>query len=84
VLIAIAGVVSVTTPGGIDEDSPVAIFVGLVMCGGLLVNLAALGLGIAGLCQPQRKKLFAILGVVTSSVVLLGVLFLMVVGMLMQ
>ncbi len=33
----------------------------------VLLNLLALGLGIAGLMQPQRKKIFAVLGTVFAG-----------------
>jgi hypothetical protein len=84
ILVAIAGVLEVTTPGGIDENSPAAILLGLALVGGLLVNVLGIGLGIGGLCQRYRSKLFAVLGVVIGSVVLLGVLLLMIIGLTLE
>src|SRR5262249_14243521 len=81
VLLAIAGVLEVTTPGGIDENSPVAVVLGLTLLAGLLVNILGIGLGIAGLCESYRKKLFAVLGVVIGAVVLFGVLLVMAIGL---
>jgi hypothetical protein len=46
----------------------------------LVVDIVALGLGIAGLIQKKRKKLFAILGTVFAAATILGILFLIVIG----
>jgi hypothetical protein len=82
-LVAAAAVLEASTPGGIDEDSPVAILLGLGIFGGLCIALVGIGLGVAGLCQQNRSKVFAVLGVVFGSAVLLGVLLLLVIGSLM-
>jgi hypothetical protein len=84
ILFAIAGVLETTTPGGIDENSPATILLGLALVGGLLVNVLGIGLGIGGLCQRYRRKLFAVLGVVLGSVALLGVLLLMIIGLILE
>ncbi len=42
------------------------------------------GLGIGGLIQRERKKLFAVLGTVFASVTLIGTIFLMLLGMAMS
>ncbi len=79
-LIVIAGIMEASSPTGIDEESAAAILVGLALFlfGGLA--LISLGLGIAGLFQKDRQKVFAILGTVFSSSILLGTTLLMVVG----
>jgi hypothetical protein len=82
VLVAIAGVLEASTPGGIDEGSPGTILLGFAVIGGLMVNVLGIGLGIAGLCQAHRRRVYAVLGVATGSLVLLGVLGLIVVGLL--
>jgi len=48
----------------------------------VFLDLLAVGIGIAGLMQKDRKKVFAVLGVVcgTASVVLSG--FLMLLGLM--
>lgn len=84
VLIVVAGVIEASTPGGMDENSPIAILLGLGLFGGLLADVFGMALGIAGLCQANRSKVFAVLGLVFGTVVLLGVLGLMVLGMLME
>lgn len=79
-LVIVAGVMETSTPGGMDEKSAGAIIVGLGIFGLLFLDLVALGLGIGGLCQKERKKIMAILGTVFSVVILLGTLGLMVIG----
>jgi hypothetical protein len=63
------------TPGGIDENSPVAMLTGLAMIGCILMLLLGLLLGVAGLFQSGRKKLFAALGVfINGFVIAIGAL----------
>ena len=69
-LLVTAGVLDAATPGGIDGNSPVAVLVGMRMFGGLLLDMLGIGLGIAGLCQSHRSKLFAVLGLTIGVVVL--------------
>ncbi len=84
ILIIIAGIMEATLPGGIDENSVGAIVLGLFLLGGLFVDLVALGLGIAGLFQKERKKIFAILGIIFSGITVSGTLLLMVIGTVAQ
>lgn len=49
-----------------DEDTPLVVLIGFAVIGCLLANLVGLGLGIAGLIQRRRKKLFAILGAILT------------------
>lgn len=83
IVIVIAGVMEVSTPGGIDENSAGAVMVGLFLILFVGTALVALGLGIAGLLQKQRKKIFSILGTVFSSVTLVGTTFIMALGLAM-
>ena len=59
----------------VEVDADLAeIFAGIIGLGILFcipANLVALGLGIAGLTQSDKKKIFAILGTVSASVSLL-------------
>jgi len=70
-LLVIAGVVESSTPGGMDEDSLAALLVGLFLFVFLGASLVALGLGISGLFQKGRKKIFPILGTVFAAVTVL-------------
>lgn len=84
VLVIIAGVMQATTPGGINETAPVAIFLGMLLIGGIVVCLIGLGLGIAGVLQKDRKKIFGVLGLIFNGLIILGVLLLMVIGSTMK
>lgn len=84
ILIIIAGMMEASTPGGIDEKSAAAVIVGLFIIAFLFLCLVALGLGIAGLMQKDRKKLFAILGTIFSTVTLVGTISIIIVGMSMD
>lgn len=81
-IMVIAGVMS-ASPGGMNEQSAGAITIGLFLFGFLFVSLVALVLGIFGLCQKDRKKIFAILGTTFSSVTIVGVIFIMALGLAM-
>ena len=83
ILIMIAGAIELSTPGGMDEESAAAIIVGLCLFLFLGFAVLALGLGIGGLIQKDRKKIFAILGTVLATFVLLGSLFIVIVGIAM-
>jgi hypothetical protein len=48
----------------------------------LAADLAAAGLGIAALCQPGKKKLFGILGLVFSSGTVIGAMGIMIIGLI--
>ena len=56
-LMVVAGVIETSTPGGMDEESAGAIMVGLFLFASLGSTLVALGLGVAGLFQKERKKI---------------------------
>ena len=79
-VIVIAGVMEASTPGGMDEESAGAVMVGLFLFAFLGAALVALGLGIGGLLQKERKKIFAILGTVFSSVSLVVTIFIISLG----
>jgi hypothetical protein len=81
-LIVIAGAMEVSTPGGMDEKSAGAMMVGLFFVF-LGASLVALGLGIAGLLQKDRKKIFAILGTIFSAVTIVGMIFIVMLGLAM-
>jgi hypothetical protein len=78
--IVVVAVMEATTPGGVDENSAEVIVVGAILIAGVGVDLVALGLGIGGLCQRSRKKLFALLGTVFSCAIAVGTVVLIVVG----
>jgi hypothetical protein len=79
-LVVVAGMMEVSTPGGMDEESPQAILVGLGIFGVLGLNFLGLGLGVAGIVQPDRSRVVAILGLVLNALVILGLCGLMALG----
>ncbi len=80
--IVLAGVMSASTPGGMDENAPSTILVGLVLMFGLLMGLIALAFSVVSLFQAQRRRVFGILGGVFSLAALVLVALLMVLGSL--
>lgn len=78
--IVLAGVMEATTPGGIDEESPATVIVGLSIMLLMLLQVVAFGLGIAGAFQKFRKKLFVILGIIFSGMAVIGTIGLIAIG----
>jgi Kef-type K+ transport system membrane component KefB len=72
----------IANQGRVDEKSPEMILAGLLILGCIGLDLLALVLGICGLFQKDRQKVFAILGVVLSALTLFGLSALMVLGTL--
>jgi hypothetical protein len=83
VLLIVAGVMEVSTPGGVSEESPVVIVVGLLLIFFVFLALVGLGLGIAGLFQSERKKAFAVLGTVFGLATVGGTAAIVAVGLTM-
>ena len=61
-------------------SNPAFVVLGLVALFLLAVDLLAVGLGIAAICQSQKKRLFGILGLVFSACTILGTIGLIIVG----
>jgi hypothetical protein len=81
VVVVVAGAMAAAAgPQGINEQSPQAVVVGLLLIGGVLASLLALVLGIVGLCEKNRKKIFALLGTLLSGLTLLCVVGLFILG----
>ena len=83
-LFTVAGMMEASTPGGMDERDPEVVLLGLGIIAAILADLVALGLGVAGLCQPDRKKVFAVLGTVFSAVMVAGAIALVALGLWIQ
>ena len=79
-MLVIAGVAEASSPGGMDEDSPLAVGLGCSVILFLLGSTCALGLGIGALFQQNRHKVFPILGIVISALTLFGTVLLMLIG----
>jgi len=74
-VIVVSGVMAVSMP-----SEGLFVVVGLFVIALLIADIVALGLGIGGLCQKDRKKIFAILGTVFSSITVVGTIFLTILG----
>ena len=81
VVLLIVSVLQATTPGGIDKRSAGNILLGLSMIALVGADVIAIGLGIAGILQRERKKLFAILGTILAFATVAGTMFLVVIGL---
>jgi hypothetical protein len=82
-LVGIAGFLQATTPGGLDENSAAAVIIGLLLFAFVGALLVALGLGIGGLVQKERKKIYAVLGTVFATAFLLIMIFILILGLSM-
>ena len=80
-MVVVAGVVEMSTPDGMTEESPIAIAIGLLLFLFVFLTLVGIGLGIAGLFQSERKKVFAVLGTIFGTFTLLGTSAIMLIGM---
>ncbi len=84
VLLMILGAMDVSTPGGIDEESPEAIIAGLGLLAVVAINILGIGLAVGGLVQTDRLRMFGVLGLVFNLLVILGFVGIMVIGSLMM
>ena len=84
VLVVMAGVMTAQAGGRMDETSPEAITLGVLLILGMFLALIGAILGIVALMQKGHKKLFGILGLVFNGGILLLVLALMVLGLSMK
>ena len=75
-----AGVVAVNNPELVDEAAVTMMLVGLAVIGFGFLSLLALGLSFGSLFQRTRKKLFGIMGIVISGMLILGTGGLMLLG----
>ncbi len=66
---------------GMEGLTLMACAVGLCALGSPVISLVGLGLGIAGLLQQDREKLFSILGVAVSALLLIGSCSLLLLGL---
>ncbi len=84
VLFGIAGYMESRSPTGIDKNDPSTAVLGLALIAAGMAQFLAAILGLVGLFQSDRKKLFAILGTIFSVLAILLFGGLMVLGFFMQ
>ncbi len=81
IVILVAGIAG-SQAGGMPDDSPIAIGVGLFIFLMLFVNLIGIALGAVGLFQSNAKKVFPILGILFNLVVPAGMVALIIFGLM--
>ena len=84
VLFGVAGYMASQSPGGMSADDPTTMLVGVALIGTGMAQILAFILGVVGLFQANRKKIFAILGTIFSLLAILTFGGLMVVGFVIQ
>jgi len=82
VVVIVAGVLTVKDP---EQTNDMAfMLLGLFVIAGIFVHLTGAGLGIAGVIQGNRKKIFSILGLIFNVASLLAVAALMIIGKVIE
>jgi hypothetical protein len=79
-LFVLAGFVHIASQGALGAHRGTVAVIGLGVISMLLVHTVGAGLGIGGICQKDRKKLFAVLGLCFNGFVLAGTIALMIIG----
>lgn len=82
VLVGICAALVYSQPDSLDDDSPLAMLVGMAMMVGIVAELAAAALGIGSLFQRDRRKLYGVLGLIFAIATLVGVAALIVFGLI--
>ena len=83
-LIIVAVVLATSSHGGMNQQSPQAILLGLGILGGLALAVLGLLAGIVAMLDKRRSRRFAILGAFCSGMVLATVALLLIVGSAME
>lgn len=74
VIFVFAGYLESNTPGGIDDESPLAIIMGAGILLTVFLIFVGTVLGFVGLFQKDKKKLFPAVGSFLNLFLLLGVI----------
>jgi len=82
-LLGVAGYLEISTPGGVSEESPLAVGIGLLLFLFLGLAFVALCLGIAGLVEKRRRRILAGLGTLFSAFALISAIAVMLIGLTM-
>lgn len=80
ILLIVAAVYFEVFAGGMPDNERLNLIVGLFFILGALCSLVGIALGIAGLFERNKKKLFSILGVTLNSVSIIVVIILIAIG----
>lgn len=79
-LIMVAGAIGMQNPEAMEGEKPMVMAIGLLFLSLLAMCLVGAVLGLAGLFQRDRHKVFPILGLVLNLGILLGVAALVIIG----
>ncbi len=82
-LVVVSALLEAANPGAMNEESPIAVAVGLMLFFLLGLCLLAIGLGIGGMFQGSRKKIFCILGTAFSALTFFATVLLVLVGIML-
>ena len=80
-LFVTAGIVGSSSPGGIDEQSALVMIIGFGVFAIIGLSLVGSVLGIAGLFQSNRNRTFSILGLIFNTLIVLGLVGLIFIGL---
>ena len=76
-----AGIIEASNQGESNDNTSLLMLVGFSVLAFLFVALIASGLGIAGLIQKDRNKIYAVFGTIFSTSAILVTLYIFVVGL---
>lgn len=79
-LFGVIAVIEANNNGPMQEDEARDMLVGLAFLAGLGFTLVGLVLGIVGCCQPNRSSVCGLLGALFNGIILVGVFFLICLG----
>jgi len=81
IVLIVAGVLGASSGGALDQNDPTTMMIGFgVICDCMLFVVGAV-LGIVGLFQGDRKRIFAVLGLIFNLLLVLGVGALVAIGL---
>ncbi len=80
VAVCFAGFMEASTPGGMADESPFLVLIGLFILAGMFGNFVGIVLAAVGLAQKNRAKTVSVIGLSLNIMCLLGVAALMVIG----
>jgi hypothetical protein len=78
---AVAGYLNASVEGGIAEESPQAVMIGLIIIAVCFSFVLGIALGIAGVVQDSKSRVFGIIGIVCNGGALLLVAGLLALGL---
>ena len=79
-----AGVLATSATAGSAAAAQQNTIVGLLICGEIAAVLVGIGLAVVGLVTKDRRRPFAVMGLVFNVLILLGTAALMAIGIMMQ